>query len=180
MRQFGDCYSITTQLDLVNNSVMPLRVQGKKAELQRRAVQLKTAQLEKDKTFSESKTDFDDHKNRESDSFTSIQETQRQKVESGAVSPFNTLLLPPAYKLSTTRIVGRRALSAPPFDKKYLLEARSSNLIEQQLHNSQSGKRTDKDPEARETSTRRPKSAVPIGNKFNISSMFPISISVES
>ena len=178
-RKFGKRDSSKVRsLDEVNNSVRPLRVQGKKAELQRRAVQLRT--METDKTFSESKTDFDDLKNRESHSFASVQGTQRQKEESGAVSFFNTLLLPPAYKLSTTRIVGRRALSAPPFDKKYLLEARSSSLIEKQLHNSQPGKRTDKDPEGREASSQRPKSAVPIGNKFNKSSMFPISISVES
>ena len=112
----------------MNASARPLQVQGKKAELQHRAAQLRT--LEKDKTFSESKTDFDT-KNKESDSFANVQETQRQREESGVVSPFNTLLLPPAYKLSTTRIVGRRALSAPPFDKKCLLEERSSSLSEE-------------------------------------------------
>ena len=158
-------YSKVSSLDDANNSGRPLRVQGKKAELQHRAAQLGT--LEKDKTFSKPKTDFDDPKNKESDSFIGVQETQRQKEESGAVSPFNTLLLPPAYKLSTTRIVGRRALSAPPFEKKYLLEARSSGLPKKELHHLQSRKRTEEDSEARKASSRRPKSAVPIGNKFN-------------
>ena len=154
-------YTNMMSLDLVNNPGRPLRVQGKKAELQLRAAQLRTAQLETEKTISESKTEVDGAKKKESDSFTSVQEIKRQE-KSRAVSPFNTLLLPPAYKLSTTRIVGRRALSAPPFDKKYLQEARSSGLIEKEQHDPQSGNKTDQTPDA---SRRRPKTAVPIGNK---------------
>ena len=177
-RKFGKRdYSNVRSLDPVNNSWKPLQVQGKKAELQCRNLQLRTAPFEKDKPISESYAD--DSKNNGTDSFESVGKTQEQNENSRAVSPFNTLLLPPAYKLDTTRIVGRRALSAPPFDKKYLLlEARSSSLIEKELNNPQLGKKSDKNPEPREalvqastSSTfkrlRRTKSVVPIGNKPN-------------
>ena len=86
-------YSNVMSFDPVNNSWRSLRVQGKKAELQRRAVHLKTTPIEKDKTFSE--TDADNSKNNETDSFTSVEKTQEQKEKSRAVSPFNTLLLHP-------------------------------------------------------------------------------------
>ena len=151
----------------------PAAVRGKNAELQTRCKsQLRPTQTDRNHSCSEELQQND------SDANFPRKSKKISWDEVRAASPFNTLLLPPAYKLSTSRIVGRRALSASPFDRPCALGGGSITTgsvahfsLQRRKNKFFPGQDTDG------TNNRRPKSAIPIGNEresFHLSLFLPI------
>ena len=116
-------------------------------------------------TSLESKPEVQDFKNRD------VECSKVQNSLPRAISPFSTLLLPPAYKMSPLRVVGRRALSAPPFDRQYKRQTKCKPTSTQQeqpnMASTKSTNTSERTVSHNQTEERRAKSAVPVGKVIN-------------
>ena len=166
-------YSNVMSFDPVNNSWRSLRVQGKKAELQRRAVHLKTTPIEKIK-HSRKRMLITPRTMKQI--ALRVLKNSGTKGEISSCFTLQHITTSSAHKLSQRVSLVGGLFQRPLLRKNTWLEARSSSLIEKELNNLQSANRSDKSPEALEAlvhaSTfnrrRRTKSAVAIGNKPNL------------
>ena len=150
-----------------SQTLKQVSIRGKKAEFQNRCKpQITLAPADRDPSRTNLSSEFLEQIDSNRNSSPCVRKISRD--ENRAASAPSTLLLPPVFKLSTSRIVGRRALSAPPFNRSCALEG-ASTITGSVIHVSNCRRRETKyiaHENGQETAQQRPRSAISIGKRF--------------